>query len=130
MAVWMQPTYATVWEVTSHDEKSATVRLSTSRKNQNGEYVNSNWFARFIGKALTNVDKLSAKDRIQLQKGFVEISSVKQSDGGYKNYTNLLVFEWDFSDNVRSPQSSSTSLPEDEEPPQEPEKPDTEEYPF
>lgn len=133
MSIWIQPTYATVWEVISRGEKFAKVRLSTSRKNLQGEYINSNWFASFIGGALKKLDKLNVgeKTRVLLQKGYVAIDSV-QKDGEWHNYTNLAVFDFDLAEdkdgtqqNTENPTMKSTSAP----PPPEPEE-DKEDYPF
>lgn len=133
MSIWIQPTYATVWEIMSKTDKVARVRLSTSRKNLQGEYINSNWFASFIGGALKKLDELDVgeKTRIVLQKGYVAIDSV-QKDGQWNNYTNLAVFDFDLAESLDGVQQSSanptmksTSTP----PPPEPEE-DAEDYPF
>lgn len=133
MSIWIQPTYATVWEVVSRDEKFAKVRLSTSRKNLQGEFINSNWFASFIGGALKKLNELNVgeKTRVLLQKGYVSIDSF-QKDGEWRNYTNLSVFDFDLAENkdgtqqnTENPTMKSTSAP----PPPEPEE-DKEDYPF
>ena len=40
-------TYATVWKVEKNEKGFVKGRISTSEKNQDGEYINSNWFVSF-----------------------------------------------------------------------------------
>lgn len=104
MSVSIQPTYATVWQVMQR-EYPARIRLSTSRKDQNGNYVNSNWFASLFGDAFKKVNLLpDERTRIRILKGMVEHISVKQKDDTYKEYVNMTIFDFEVEDNQGSPQ--------------------------
>lgn len=132
MSVWIKPTFATVWEITQKTDRYAKVRLSTSRKDKDGNYINSNWFASFVGKALQKIDELDVgeKTRIVLLNGYVCIDSV-QKDGEWENYTNMAIFDIDLAENFQIPGRGS-STPKTQSPPSSPPPPedDTEEYPF
>ena len=96
MSFSVRPTYATVWEVV-RSEYPARVRLSTSRKDKDGNYINSNWFATFFGDAFKKINLLATgqRSRIQILRGMVEHTSVKQEDDSYRNYINLTVFDFE-----------------------------------
>lgn len=134
MSVWIKPTFATVWEITQKTDRYAKVRLSTSRKDKDGNYINSNWFASFVGDALQKIDELDVgeKTRLVLLNGYVCIDSV-QKDGQWNNYTNMAIFDIDLAENFQIPSQGSSaprsqSRPSSSPPPTE--ESDTEEYPF
>jgi hypothetical protein len=135
MSVWIKPTFATVWEITQKTDRYAKVRLGTSRKDKDGNYINSNWFASFVGNALQKIDDLDIgeKTRIVLLNGYVCVDSV-QKDGEWKNYTNMAVFDIDLAENFQVPGQRS-SIPQVQS--RQPSSPsssssddDTDEYPF
>ncbi|MFA5300948.1 MAG: hypothetical protein WC389_22375, partial [Lutibacter sp.] len=100
--------YATIWDWEDKG-KYAKVRIGTSEKNkQSGEYENSNWFATFVGDAHTKVLETSEKDRITIKSGKINNLSKKQDDGKYKNYLNVVIFDFELSD-VPAKKSSSSS---------------------
>lgn len=98
--------YATVWEV---EDKGNFVkgRISTSEKNKEGKYVNSNWFVTFVGKAKEPALALSAKDRIKITSG--KISNTTTGEGkNKKTYTNVTIFEFE---NVNNNQDDMQNVP-------------------
>ena len=68
--------------------------ISTSRKDQNDEYVNSNWFAYFFGKAKDKAEKLEDKSRIFIMQGAVTCEKYEDDDGESKYYTNVKIFDF------------------------------------
>lgn len=79
--------YAKVWEVKPSDNgKSKQVRLSTSRKKEDGSYEQDfSGFVRFVGKA--NELDVKADDRIQLLSVGVTNNYVKEKNVTYTNFT-------------------------------------------
>ena len=85
-----------------------TANLSTSKKLQTPvdgkEYVNSNWFATFVGKAAEKATKLVEKDRIELTFAEIENQYNKDTD---KNYIKVVVYDFNMVD-----ANATTSAPE------------------
>lgn len=94
MAFFIKNAFATVWHVDKVEEKYAKVRIGTSSKKTDGTYENSNWFATFVGSARNAVETLQPKDRITINVGRVSNISVKQQDGTFKTYLNVVVFDF------------------------------------
>lgn len=86
--------FATVWAVDKVEEKYAKVRLGTGDKRQDGTYENSNWFGTFVGKARLRVEELEPKDQITVVFGKVSNVGKKQEDGSYKNFLNVVIFDF------------------------------------
>lgn len=119
MSLSIQPTYATVWQVVRRDYP-ARIRLSTSRKDQDGNYINSNWFASLFGEAFRKVDILpNAKTRIKILRGMVEHISVKQKDDSYKNYVNLTIFDFELAESGNASPQTSRPQPSQQHAPQQ-----------
>ena len=102
--------YATVFNV---EDKGNYVkaRISTSRKDQNGEYVNSYWNAMFLGKCVSEAKGLKDKDRIHITSAGVANESFKDSEGNNRYYTNVKVFDFENNNNKDSKPSSNSSKP-------------------
>jgi len=111
MSFFIKDSFAIVWNVDKVEEKYAKVRIGTSEKDQQGQYINSNWFATFLGKALKGVDELEPRDRITIHSGKIQNISKKQDDGGYKNYLNVVVFDFTKQGNNREEGSDEDSVP-------------------
>lgn len=47
-------------------------KLSTSKKNQDGDYVHMPWIARFVGNATEAAKELQNKDKIEITNGIIE----------------------------------------------------------
>lgn len=111
--------YATVWKT---EEKGNVVkgRISTSEKdNRNeGQYINSSWFATFVGKAKDKALSLSEKDRIKILSG--KVTNVMLGEGeNKKSFLNITIFDFD---NLTNPNGFSNNqsdgfypIPEDDE---------------
>jgi len=92
--------YETVWSV---EDKGNFVkgRISTSEKNKDGKYINSNWFATFVGKAKEPALTLSAKDRIKITSG--KISNTTTGEGkDKKSFVNVVIFDFENLSNLQS----------------------------
>jgi hypothetical protein len=87
--------FAVVWGIDKIEERYAKVRIGTSEKDQQGKYVNSNWFSTFVGKAREKVEALEPRDRITITTGKITNISKKQEDGTYKTYLNVVVFDFE-----------------------------------
>lgn len=85
--------YATVWSV---EDKGNYVkgRISTSEKDKDGKYINSNWFVIFVGKAKEPALALSTKDRIKIISG--KISNTTTGEGeNKKSFVNVVIFDFE-----------------------------------
>lgn len=106
--------YATIWKVEDKG-KWSNVQLSTSRKNQRGEYeTDFSGFVAFIGAAHTAATNLQPKDRIKL--GECEVTTQRDTAKNV-TYTNFKVFSFEGTNgnNVSTkPASTSANQPEDE----------------
>ena len=117
--------YATVWEVRAGKGKYSDVRLSTSRKNQSGEYeTDFSGFVRFIGEAHEKAGALKEKDRIKL--GDVSVTNTYSKEK-QTTYTNFQVYSFEMADG--SNQTNQYSAKKDGFDPSVPEGVD-EELPF
>lgn len=85
--------YIKVWE-TEDKGKYVTGKVSSSRKDKQneGQYINSNWFCRFVGQCVGLAKTLAKGDRITVLNGTVE--SVYDKEKG-KTYTTLVIFEFE-----------------------------------
>lgn len=115
---FIKDTFAVVWSVDKIEDRYAKVRIGTSEKDQQGVYINSNWFATFVGKAKNKAETLNAKDRINILSAKISNVSKKQEDGSYKTYLNVVVFDFEihtFQNNQDSPpiveESDENELP-------------------
>ena len=63
MIINKTPFYAKVWEI-KPAEKYIDLRISTSEKNEDGDYINSSWFCRALGHAKNSLANLKEKDKI------------------------------------------------------------------
>lgn len=85
--------YAKVWKVTKA-EKYLDLQITTSEKNQDGEYINSGWFPRVIGHAFNSLkDTLSEGDRIIITKCKLSNERYTAKDGTKKSAFRFLILE-------------------------------------
>ncbi len=90
--------YMTVWSLTAA-EKYTDARTSTSEKNQNsGEYINSNWFVRFLGEAHKKAQTLEVRDRIIVNSMKFTNETYTAKDGSKKSSLKILIFDFDVQD--------------------------------
>lgn len=85
--------YANVFDVEVKDNY-VKAHLSTSRKDQNDEYINSNWFGYFFGRAKDKAAKLEDKSRIFIIQGGVTCEKYEDSEGESKFFTSVKIFDF------------------------------------
>lgn len=87
-------TYASTFSV---EDKGTYVkaRLSTSRKDQNGNYVNSYWNAMFFGKCKEEAKSLTDKSRIHITSAGVSNEPYTDAEGEKKSYCSVKIFDFE-----------------------------------
>jgi predicted component of type VI protein secretion system len=107
--------YATIWSVEDKG-KFSNVRLSTSRKNQDGEYVTDySGYARFIGEAHNLASSLKEKDRIKV--GDIEVTNSYNKETKKVEYTNVALFSFEMADGTGTATKKDTAAPADKKAP-------------
>lgn len=103
--ILVKDAFATVWKV-DIKEKYVDGRISTSEKDnrEEGKWINSNWFVRFVGKAKEKAEHLQERDRITVLSGKLSNVYDKEKD---KTYFNYVIF--DFAMSEGKPASSSNN---------------------
>lgn len=97
MAFWNKETYAKVWKIETK-EKYTDIRISTSEKDnrEEGKYINSNWFARCVGKANNQITKINEGDRIKITSSKISNESYEdKNDGSKKSALKVIIFEFE-----------------------------------
>lgn len=94
-------TFATVFRP-DVKEKMVAANLSTSEKGKDGEYLNSNWNARFVGKCLDAAKQLKEKDRIKIIRGGVRVEPYEDKSGTKRFPVRLIVFEFEVQEKTNS----------------------------
>ncbi len=89
--------YAKIWKI-APAEKYVDVRISTSEKDKDGKYVNSNWFARCLGKAAEQISKFKEGDRIKINKGKVSNELYTDKNGDKKSALRVVIFDLESAD--------------------------------
>ncbi len=92
--------YSKVWSV---EDKGKYVKgqISTSRKDKDGNYLNSSWFVRFVGGCADKARDIDRGTTILITAGSIETQ--KAEDG--KIYTNVVIFGFDFPEDNNSGQT-------------------------
>lgn len=86
--------YATVWDATlSESKKYLDLRLSTSEKDADGNWKNSNWFARAIGHAVNSLKDVKREDRITITKSKFTNETYEDGDGNKRSYFKFVIIE-------------------------------------
>jgi hypothetical protein len=107
MALSFKEQFATYWDTQEEKERYARVKLSTGDKQKDGTYINTNWFATFVGKAFEKLGQLETKDKIKIS-GKVSNPYNKEKK---TSYLNLVVFDFEFSDVAKNtPKSDNDEL--------------------
>ena len=107
--------FAKVWKI-DKKEKFADLQISTSEKIEkdgNTSYVNSNWFARAIGKAFNQLKDISEGDRVVITKAKLS-NETYEKDGKKKSALKFLILELESKDNERA--AENVSDPEEDLP--------------
>ena len=84
--------FAKVWKVTPA-EKYLDLQISTSEKDQNGNYINSNWFPRAIGHAFNALKNIKEGDRITITKCKLSNEKYTAKDGTTKSAFRFVILE-------------------------------------
>lgn len=80
----------TVFQV-QKEEKYVDANLSTGERQEDNSWKNSQWNARFVGKAFDKAKELSDKDKISLISFKIENIYVKEKNA---TYTNVIVYDF------------------------------------
>jgi hypothetical protein len=84
--------YVKIWELEDNG-KYIQAKVGSSRKDKrDGTWINSHWFARFVGKCADQARALSKGDRIMITNGTVESVYSKERQ---RAYTSLTIFEFE-----------------------------------
>ena len=107
--------FAKVWKI-DKKEKFEDLQISTSEKIEkdgNTSYVNSNLFARAIGKAFNQLKDISEGDRVVITKAKLS-NETYEKDGKKKSSLKFLILEFESKDNERA--AENVSDPEEDLP--------------
>ena len=118
MAIRIANTYASLWSVEKQEKYSKT-QISTSEKDKNGEWTNSNWNANFVGSAHTKAaaqEKTKTPKRILITNGTVKTHTYEK-DGQKKLAVDVTVFDFEYVTKESSP--TKTESPTVAQSPQE-----------
>lgn len=96
--------YVTIWQ--PEDKRNyVQARLSSSRKDKrNNTWVNSNWFARFVGDCARRAADLEERDKIIITNGTVENVYDKEKN---RTWLNVTVFDFELNQSRQSNASSN-----------------------
>lgn len=104
--IYFKDTYATVWSVEDKGNY-ANGRISTSEKDRQneGQYINSNWFCRFVGKCKDDSLNLKERAKIKILSGKVTNITI---DNGHekKTYLNVVIFDFEVVEHSTPPNNT------------------------
>ena len=109
--------FAKVWK-TDVKEKYTDLRISTSEKiEKDGEtsYINSNWFARAIGKAHNQAKNLKEGDRVTITKAKLS-NEPYEKDGEKRSAFKFVILEFESQENTKATESDNSSDSEEDLP--------------
>ena len=96
-----------VWEITKREENFTEARVSSSKKNRDGEYeTDFNGFVRFIGDAHKAAKEMDDGDRIRIQACETTNFYDKGKD---RTYWNCAIFKFDHGDEEAEKEDNNTS---------------------
>jgi hypothetical protein len=97
--------YAKVWKVEKH-EKYIDLQITTSEKDNDGNYINSGWFPRLIGHAFNSLkDKIKEGDKLVVTKSKMTNERYTAKDGTTKSSFKFVVLEAE----IDEPRAESTA---------------------
>ena len=106
------PIYGKVWKVMKTEQKYMDVRMTTSAKDSDGQYVDSTWFPRIMGHAFNSLKgTLKDGDRIVITKAIIENPSYPTADGSKKSYFKFRILEASINNENKS-QDEAESAPQ------------------
>ena len=89
---------ATFWKIQEDNKTWATVSLTTSHRDKEKNWHNSNWgFVRFVGKAYEGLKSLKEKDIIVIKAGTISSEPYIDGDGKkqFPKNPQITVFAWE-----------------------------------
>ena len=108
--------YSKIWKI-DKKEKYADLRISTSEKIEKDgktEYVNSNWFARAVGKAFNQLKDFKEGDNAVITKAKLS-NEQYEKDGQKRSALKFVIMEFESKENTTAPDvaddDSDESLP-------------------
>ena len=109
--------FAKVWKI-DKKEKYADLRISTSEKIEkdgNTDYINSNWFARAIGKAFNQLKDINEGDRITITKAKLS-NEPYEKDGEKRSAFKFVILEFEKQGDTKAPETDNTRDSEEDLP--------------
>lgn len=91
MSVFFKDQWANLWDVKVGD-KYADLRITTSEKDKEGNYVNSTWFPRVWGNVAEQFKHMQPGDRFKIVSGKVSNPSRKMQDGKLRSFLEFRIF--------------------------------------
>ena len=103
--------WAKIWEIKAINEKYSDIRISTSKKDKDGNYVQDfGGYVRMVGKAHSQMSYLSEGDRFKIERCGVE----NHYDKAKKiTYYNFVIFEIEAEESEGAPTVPEASDTED-----------------
>ena len=100
MAIFFNNAYCKIWDIKREEEKYTQFTMTTSEKDKDGKYINSNWLATAIGHAHNQManGEVGAGDRTQIAKGKVVTEKYEDKEGNKRSITKVIVFEFNIED--------------------------------
>ena len=95
--------FAKVWKIDKKD-KYADLRISTSEKVEkdgNTDFINSNWFARAIGKAFNQLKDIKEGDRVVITKAKLS-NEQYEKDGEKRSAFKFVVLEFESKEDTKA----------------------------
>ena len=92
------PQVATFWDIKESKGNYAVVSLSTSSRDKEKNWHNSNWgFCRFVGSAVEGLEDLKEKDRIVIKSGKIAKDMYIDKDGNkaFPKNEQITIFAWE-----------------------------------
>lgn len=88
------PIYGKVWKIMRTEQKYMDVRMTTSAKDSNGEWIDSTWFPRLMGHAFNSLKgNLKDGDKIVITKAILENPPYEAADGSKKSSFKFRILE-------------------------------------
>lgn len=107
--------FAHVWKTEpAENGKYIDLRITTSKRDEDGHYENSSWFPRCIGTAVQSLKNVKCGDRIIIKKVIIENPRIKQEDGTYKSYFRFLIIDAEIANSEGDSQHSTAAQPRPE----------------
>ena len=94
MSVFFKDTWAKLWDV-KPAEKYTDLRITTSEKDKEGNYVNSTWFPRVFGSVADQFKKMQQGDRFKITSGKIANVPYKLEDGKIRSRLEFRIFSID-----------------------------------